>query len=72
MPCSFRKFRINDRPLNVELPDVPADGSFAEFVVTFDPALLQEGTNVLEIRTTSCPENPDDFEFINVRFRLSP
>jgi hypothetical protein len=49
----------------------PHDGSFGEFSMPFDPAWLHEGTNTIEIHSTSCRGDLDDFEFVNLQVRMT-
>lgn len=46
------------------------DGSFGSFEVVFDSALLRRGANTIEIQSTQCTADLDDFEFVNVQIRL--
>jgi hypothetical protein len=68
--CPHRMY-INGHLLDRRLSESPGDGSFGEFSAPFDPALLIEGVNTFEIRGVSCLGDLDDFEFVNVRLRLS-
>ena len=65
------QIRINDTLIDARLDGAPADGSFGEFSAEFDPSLLHEGANTVLIRTISCRGDLDDFEFVNVQFRLA-
>lgn len=67
--CPHR-IRINGQYLDVSLDESPEDGSFGFFVAVFDAALLQDGTNTLEIRGSACSGDLDDFEFVNPQIRL--
>lgn len=67
--CPHR-IRINGQYLDVSLDESPEDGSFGFFVAAFDAALLQEGSNTLEIRGSACSGDLDDFEFVNPQIRL--
>ena len=53
------------------LDSSPEDGSFGEFTAEFDPALLHEGINTLEIQGVRCRGDVDDFEFVNIQLRLA-
>lgn len=66
------KIKVNGRLLETRLDHSPEDGSFGSFSAVFDAMLLQEGTNVLEIRAVSCNGDIDDFEFINLQILLLP
>jgi hypothetical protein len=68
--CPHRIY-VNDHLLDQRLDESPADGSFGEFSASFDPELLIEGINVLEIRAVHCRGDLDDFEFVNIQLRLS-
>ncbi len=63
---------INGSPLRRRLANSPADGSFGEFLATFDAALLREGLNRFEIHGRSCSGDLDDFEFVNLQLQLEP
>ena len=63
---------INGELLDGRLDQAPDDGSFGEFRTEIDPDLLLPGTNLLEIRTSSCRGDLDDFEFVNVQIELTP
>ncbi len=65
------KILINDQLLEQRVAQSPSDGSFGEFVVPFDATLLVEGPNFIKFRAVTCQGDLDDFEFINVRIRLS-
>ncbi|MGD8454069.1 MAG: hypothetical protein PVJ57_19825 [Phycisphaerae bacterium] len=67
--CPHRLY-INGALLDETLRTSPADGSFGEFEASFDPALLIEGFNTLEIQGVVCRGDLDDFEFVNVQVRL--
>ncbi|UCF33541.1 MAG: PD40 domain-containing protein [Phycisphaerales bacterium] len=69
--CPHRIF-INDELLSKRLNRSPEDGSFGEFVASFDASILQQGENVLEIHCVSCRGDVDDFEFVNVQIHLRP
>ena len=58
--------------MRTSLNRTPPDGSFGTFIAAFDPALLREGVNRLEIRAVACNGDLDDFEFINLQIRLHP
>jgi hypothetical protein len=62
---------INGRRLDRRLDRSPEDGSFGEFRARFPPEWLVEGENTLSIRSVHGPVDYDDFEFVNVRVRLS-
>jgi len=66
------KIRINGTVLEERLDDAPSDGSFGEFVASFDPSLLAAGTNTFEIIAKPSRTDIDDFEFVNVRIWLQP
>ena len=68
--CPHRIY-VNGELLDQRLDESPADGSFGEFSASFDPELLIEGINVLEIHAVRCRGDLDDFEFVNVQLRLS-
>ncbi len=63
---------INDNLLDDRLDDAPSDGSFGEFVVSFDASYLKAGENAVRIVAKPSDTDIDDFEFVNVRIRLSP
>jgi hypothetical protein len=69
--CPHRIF-INDELLSRRLDRSPKDGSFGEFLASFDASALHEGENVLEIHCVSCRGDVDDFEFVNVQIHLRP
>ena len=48
----------------------PEDGSFGRFTAVFDPTILRGADNVLEIQTSDCSGDIDDFEFVNVQIEL--
>ncbi|MCP4593445.1 MAG: hypothetical protein GY842_22135 [bacterium] len=62
---------LNGRRLKPRLGRSPRDGSFGEWRASFDPGLLQAGTNTLEIRARSRGDDVDDFEFVNLQLHLS-
>jgi hypothetical protein len=62
---------INGEVLDDRLDHSPSDGGFGEFVVEFDASLLREGTNTVQIRASSNGSDVDDFEFVNLRVRLT-
>ncbi len=66
------RIRINGTTLDKRLSEAPDDGSFGEFAASFDPAILQEGTNAIEIIAAPSDSDIDDFEFVNVRIGLTP
>ncbi len=66
------RIRINGEVLDTRLDDAPEDGGFGEFTAPFDASLLREGTNTFEIIAAPSSSDIDDFEFVNVRIRLSP
>jgi hypothetical protein len=68
--CPHRVY-VNGKLLRDRLRESPADGSFGEFGARFDPELLIEGTNVLEIHGVRCQGDVDDFELVNIQLRLS-
>jgi hypothetical protein len=61
---------INGETLDDRLDDAPSDGSFGEFVASFDISILREGENTLEVIAKPSSSDIDDFEFVNVRVRL--
>jgi len=63
---------INGRRIDHDLDESPSDGSFGEYVLSFDIDEMDEGENTLRIRSTSCRGDLDDWEFVNVQIRLSP
>jgi hypothetical protein len=65
------RIRINGEVIDERLDDAPRDGSFGEFSVEFDPALLREGRNRIEILASSRGGDVDDFEFVNLQIRLA-
>ncbi|HUU85384.1 MAG TPA: carboxypeptidase regulatory-like domain-containing protein [Phycisphaerae bacterium] len=69
--CPHR-IRVNGRLLGTRLDESPGDGSFGELTVPFPSALLEAGINNLRIQAVRCQGDLDDFEFVNVRIRLSP
>ena len=62
--------RINGTALKEKLDNAPGDGSFGEFVTSFDPELLQEGENRFELIAQPSDVDIDDFEFVNVRIMV--
>ncbi len=66
------KIRINGTVLETRLDDAPEDGSFGQFSASFDPAVLQGGTNTIEIIAKPSSTDIDDFEFVNVQIHLLP
>ncbi len=54
------------------LQESPRDGSFGEFAIPFDIALLHAGPNVIVIEAVSCRGDLDDFEFVNPRIHIAP
>ena len=62
---------INGHELEDRMEGSPRDGSFGEFSMPFDPAWLREGTNTIEIHSTSCRGDLDDFEFVNMQVRMT-
>ena len=63
---------INGTMLDDKLDDAPNDGSFGEFRASFDPALLREGMNTIDIVAKPSSSDIDDFEFVNVQIHLNP
>lgn len=61
---------VNGRRLRYEFEESPADGGFGEKAIRFEARLLKEGANTIEISTTACRGDLDDFEFVNVQVRL--
>lgn len=66
------KIQINGRTLDRRLDEAPEDGSFGEFVAEFDARYLRAGRNRFGIIAKPSSSDIDDFEFVNVRIRLSP
>ena len=66
------KILVNGHLLDERLDHSPADGSFGEFTISFDPELLKAGANMLEIRGVRCQGDVDDFEIVNIQVRLVP
>lgn len=64
--------RINSTSLKRRLEDAPRDGSFGPFSAPFDPDLLREGVNTIEIIARPSSVDIDDFEFVNVQIQLFP
>jgi hypothetical protein len=62
---------INGTTLDQRLEEAPEDGSFGEFVAPLSPEFLTAGTNRLEIIAAPSSSDIDDFEFVNIRIRLS-
>lgn len=56
--------------LATKLTESPPDGSFGKFEALLAPRLLNIGQNALQIRTSSCFGDVDDFEFLNVQLHL--
>ena len=71
MQCPPRIW-INDRRVDHDLDEAPSDGSFGDYELEFDIDQMEEGTNTLRIRSTTCRGDLDDWEFVNVQIRLSP
>lgn len=63
--------RINGTEV-ARLGNSPANGSFGRFAAAFDAAVLHVGVNTLELRSTTCAGDLDDFEFVNVQIQLEP
>jgi hypothetical protein len=63
---------INDTDLDDPLDDAPSDGSFGEFVATFDKSLLRAGKNKFAVIAAPSSSDIDDFEFVNVQVRFLP
>jgi hypothetical protein len=63
---------INDHRVDHDLDESPSDGSFGDYELAFDIDQMEEGTNTLRIRSTTCRGDLDDWEFVNVQIRLSP
>jgi len=68
--CPHQIF-INGWRLRQRLDRSPRDGGFGEFTARFDPDMLVEGVNTIEIRGVSCRGDIDDFEFVNIRIELA-
>lgn len=64
------KVYVNDELLDQRLDEAPRDGSFGEFAASFDPSILREGENTVEIVAKPSSSDIDDFEFVNVRIHL--
>ncbi len=62
--------RINGAQVDVRLDGAPADGSFGQIRARVPIAVLADGRNRLEIESTECHGDLDDFEFVNVQVRL--
>lgn len=62
---------VNGQRVEARFARSPADGSFGEQVIAFPGDWLNQGENVIEIRTSNCSGDLDDFEFINLRVRLN-
>ncbi|MEK6799141.1 MAG: hypothetical protein AABZ12_09275 [Planctomycetota bacterium] len=65
------KIVVNGITLKRRLDRAPDDGSFGEFRAPMDAALIQAGRNTLEIVAAPSDVDIDDFEFVNVRVRLT-
>ncbi|MFO0839970.1 MAG: hypothetical protein U1D55_15785 [Phycisphaerae bacterium] len=65
-----QEVRINGEPIDIRLDQAPPDGSFGRVRGRFPSQLLVEGVNRIEIETTECHGDLDDFEFVNVQVRL--
>ena len=65
------RIRINGRGIADRLDWAPGDGSFGEFSASFDPDLLIEGPNRVEIIAGRLGDDVDDFEFVNLQIRLA-
>lgn len=63
--------RINNTEV-ARLNNSPANGSFGRFAAAFDADVLHVGVNTLELRSTTCAGDLDDFEFVNVQIQLEP
>ncbi|NIA16026.1 MAG: hypothetical protein GWP08_18330 [Nitrospiraceae bacterium] len=66
------KIVINGVTLDKRLEEAPDDGSFGEFVATFDASILRASTNTLEVIAKPSNSDIDDFEFVNIQIRLAP
>ncbi len=64
------KLYVNGELVPRRIGRSPADGSFGDVVVPFDPALLREGRNVLMIVGVRCRGDVDDFEVVNIQLHL--
>lgn len=65
------KVRVNGLLLAEEIEESPTDGSFGPVTLSFDPRLLKEGVNSIELRANTCQSDLDDFEFVNVQIKLT-
>lgn len=65
------KVRVNGMLLAEEIEESPTDGSFGPVTLSFDPRLLREGVNSIELRANTCQSDLDDFEFVNVQIKLT-
>ena len=57
--------RVNRKVLSRRLRNSPEDGSFGEQAIAFDADMLHEGPNTVEIATSECAGDIDDFERIH-------
>ena len=63
---------INSQVLDQRLDEAPRDGSFGEFIASFNPSMLQAGTNTIEVIAAPSSSDVDDFEFVNICIHLLP
>ncbi|MBI3834231.1 MAG: PD40 domain-containing protein [Planctomycetes bacterium] len=63
---------VNETLLKKRLNHSPEDGSFGEFVASFETSTLSAGTNTFRIVAAPSEDDIDDFEFVNVRILLFP
>ncbi len=64
--------RINGRQLDGVLNNSPNDGSFGEYRIRFPKRWLRVGRNRVQINSVGRSDDPDDFEFVNIRIFLAP
>lgn len=64
------EIRVNGVPLERPLESSPRDGSFGAFSARVPMKLLRTGENALELTTSECWGDIDDYEFVNVQIRF--
>lgn len=61
---------VNGEQLDERLHESPNDGSFGPYAIEIAQHLLVAGGNVLEIQSTSCRGDLDDFELVNLQLHF--
>ena len=64
------QIRVNGHIVSQDMVPSPDDGSFGSYALTFNPAWLQAGDNVINVRSVDCNGDMDDFEVVNLQIRL--